>query len=253
MVEEHCYEIERCNQRGGRMLSVVDLIDAGTMDVEMAAYLLDAVSCGSSFLVGAVPGGAGKTAVMCALLNFIPPDVRIVAAGSGSVVRGASKRQADPRACYLCHEIGAGRYFAYLWGRDARDFFSLTSAGHMVATNLHADTIDQTRDQLCGTNKVPEADFRRVNLMLFLRVVRAGGRIKRRIAALYHSDGNEPHTLVYRWEPSSDAYVETSSSTTNDSQALNHHKKFIDSLCSAGVRHIADVRTRVIDHIETRS
>ena len=48
MVQEHCCEIERCNQRGGRMLSVVDLIDAGTMDLEMAAYLLDAVSSGSS-------------------------------------------------------------------------------------------------------------------------------------------------------------------------------------------------------------
>jgi hypothetical protein len=252
MGKEHCYEIERCNQRGGRMLSVVDLIDAGTMNVELAAYLLGAVSSGSSFLAGAVPGGAGKTAVMCALLNFIPPDVRIVAASSGSVVRGASKRQAGPPACYLCHEIGAGRYFAYLWGRDARDFFNLTSAGHVVATNLHADTIGQTRDQLCGTNKVPEADFRRVNLMLFLRVVRAGGRIKRRIAAVYHSDGNEPHTFVYGWEPSSDAYVRTSSSTTSDSQALDHHKKFIESLCNADVRHIADVRTRVINHIETR-
>jgi len=30
-VRDHCAEIERCNQRGGRMLSVVDLIEAGTM------------------------------------------------------------------------------------------------------------------------------------------------------------------------------------------------------------------------------
>jgi len=30
-VRDHCAETERCNQRGGRMLSVVDLIEAGTM------------------------------------------------------------------------------------------------------------------------------------------------------------------------------------------------------------------------------
>ena len=32
-------EINSLNQRGGRMLSVVDLIEAGTLDVPAAAYL----------------------------------------------------------------------------------------------------------------------------------------------------------------------------------------------------------------------
>ena len=49
------------------MLSVVDLIDAGTISVDLAAYSLAAISQGASFLVGAMPGGAGKTTVMGAL------------------------------------------------------------------------------------------------------------------------------------------------------------------------------------------
>jgi Flp pilus assembly CpaF family ATPase len=57
----HCVEIDRCNQRGGRMLSIVDLIDAGTMSPELAAYSLAAIGGGASFMVGALPGGAGKT------------------------------------------------------------------------------------------------------------------------------------------------------------------------------------------------
>ena len=42
------------------MLSVVDLIEAGTMSRDLAAYCLAAIGGGASFLVGAMPGGAGE-------------------------------------------------------------------------------------------------------------------------------------------------------------------------------------------------
>jgi hypothetical protein len=74
-VARHCDEIERCNQRGDRMLTLPDLVQAGTMDLPMAGYLMAAVSSGASFMVGCVPGGGGKTTVMGALLNVGPADV----------------------------------------------------------------------------------------------------------------------------------------------------------------------------------
>jgi hypothetical protein len=61
------------------MLSIVDLIEAGTMSREVAAYSLAAIGAGASFMVGALPGGAGKTTVMGALLNFVPLGVPLVA------------------------------------------------------------------------------------------------------------------------------------------------------------------------------
>ncbi|MCK5526789.1 MAG: hypothetical protein KAJ05_06545, partial [Candidatus Latescibacteria bacterium] len=70
----HIRVLDDCNQRGGRMLSLVDLITAGTVDLPLAAYLSAAMRSGASLLVGARPGGAGKTTVMCALLNFLPDD-----------------------------------------------------------------------------------------------------------------------------------------------------------------------------------
>ena len=76
-IDVHVREIDRCNQRGGRMLSLVDLIQAGSVDLPLAAYLAAAMRCGASLLVGARPGGAGKTAVMCALLNFLPDRTAI--------------------------------------------------------------------------------------------------------------------------------------------------------------------------------
>ena len=65
-------QIEQLNQRGGRMLSIVDLIQAGTISVEMAAYAMRAMEAGDSLLTAARPGGAGKTTLMAALLNFLP-------------------------------------------------------------------------------------------------------------------------------------------------------------------------------------
>jgi len=67
----HCREIDRCNQRGGRMLSIVDLVQAGTFTVDLAAYALAAIGKGASFMVGALPGGAGKTTVMGVIQSLL--------------------------------------------------------------------------------------------------------------------------------------------------------------------------------------
>ena len=69
--------VKRSNQRGGRMLSVVDLIEAGTLSVNQAAWILERVLNGSSWLVGARPGGAGKTTVMSAILAMVPAGTRV--------------------------------------------------------------------------------------------------------------------------------------------------------------------------------
>ena len=61
-------QIEQLNQRGGRTLSIVDLIQAGTLSVEMAACAMRAMHQGASLLTGARPGGAGKTTLMAAIL-----------------------------------------------------------------------------------------------------------------------------------------------------------------------------------------
>ena len=149
LVTRHCREIERCNQRVGRMLSAVDLIRAGTITEDLAAYALGAIRGGASFMVGARPGGAGKTTVMGALLNFVPADVELAAADGLPAIDAA--RTQSRRRCYICHEIGAGPYYAYLWGEPLRRYFDLPLAGHMLSTNLHADTYEEARERIgCG-------------------------------------------------------------------------------------------------------
>ena len=179
------------------MLSIVDLIEAGTFSEELAAYSLAAIGSGASFMAGAVPGGAGKTTVMGALLNFAPADTALVPADSLATVYEGLE-EATSACCYICHEIGAGPYYAYLWDEALRRYFDLPTAGHMLATNLHADTLDQAYDQICRHNGISPEAFRRMNVAYFLRIEGRGWRGARRIAAVWESDGSSDHRLVFR-------------------------------------------------------
>jgi hypothetical protein len=162
-ISKHCDELNRCNQRGGRMLSVFDLLAAKTLDLDLAAYLMARISKGSSFMVGSVPGGAGKTTVMCALLNFVPVDVPLIAA--------------TPEAVYEAADTKVN--------------------GHLLATNLHADNPEQAREQICDTNSVQSEHFNKFELLIFLRVENGYLKTHRWIEEVYSSDGSSGHDLIF--------------------------------------------------------
>ena len=237
-IQAHCREIDRCNQRGGRMLSIRDLLDASTLTPELAAFCLAVIRNGGSFLVGAVPGGAGKTTVMGALLNFVPPDVRLVPADS--VRRIQEGLRSGPRRCYICHEIGRGPYYAYLWGEPLRLYFQLPEAGHMLATNLHADTLEETHAQICLDNGVPQAQFHRMQLLLFLKVS-GGWSPKRWIEEAWYSDGIHPHQQIYaqgEWAKDPTSWLSSAAWTTA--------QELLQRLVRSGARTIEEVRTFLV-------
>ncbi|MFH1267028.1 MAG: hypothetical protein ABIK89_14980, partial [Planctomycetota bacterium] len=183
-------QIEQLNQRGGRTLSIVDLIRAGTISVEMSAYALRAMLDGASLLTGARPGGAGKTTLMAALLNFLPPEVPIVTVDEARVIDDSLARDPNEPACYLAHEIGSGHWYGYLWGRDVARFLSLVDHSRRIASCLHADTLDELTGILCSPPlTATRQSFGRVGLVLFMHVGGSAGRTRRRVATFYEADG----------------------------------------------------------------
>lgn len=176
-------------------MSIFDLLATKTLDLDLAAYLMARISMGASFMVGSVPGGAGKTTVMCALLNFVPADVSLIAA-TPHIVHEAAK--APPRACYICHEIGSGPYFAYLWADALQAYCQLFQHGHILATNLHADDLEQARDHICVANRVPLEHFNRFELLVFLRIDGDYVKTGRWIEEVYSGDGSSGHALIFR-------------------------------------------------------
>ncbi|MFO7696431.1 MAG: hypothetical protein R6X16_04650 [Anaerolineae bacterium] len=149
--------VNRANQRGGRMLSVIDLLDAGTLSRAQACWLLARILRGASFLVGARPGGAGKTAVMGALLTMLPPGETVRLA-----TRGTGWEASRPGDCIVAYEIGRGRFEAYVWGSTLMRMTALGQAGCRIVTNLHADALEEAREQIavqCGAGEAGLAAF----------------------------------------------------------------------------------------------
>lgn len=241
-LEQHCREINRCNQRGGRMLSIVDLLEAGTFTPDLAAYCLAAISRGASFMVGASPGGAGKTTVMGALLNFVPPGVTLHAADTLPIIEWAAKFNRQ-RGCYICHEIGTGHYFAYLWGEPLRAYFELLRQGHMLATNLHADSLEDARHQICHENQVSPLLFRKINLVLFIEFA-GGWRGRRVISQLWESDGRLEHQLLYDGDK-----LHLRESRLVSVEAMTAAHALLQAVLDAGVRDIRSVRETLLKPI----
>jgi hypothetical protein len=281
-IQAHVNAIQDCNQRGGRMLSLVDLIEAGTVDLPLAAYLAAAMRCGASLLVGARPGGAGKTAVMGALLNFLPDHTVLRAVDSWSALPEPARtswggnnqpsrspgalpdpqplngrgRRPHPRLqarqaeqiCYLAHEISDAPYYAYVWGAQLRAFFRLAAQGHMIASNLHADTPKETRDQICRANGVSPAHLNAVTLKIYLQVQRSGWYVQRWISRVYESDGEQDRLLWVGDKVQAFARQKTTQSVIVSPKHEKQYAQFLTVLLKQDIRRIEDVRRALVDH-----
>ncbi len=235
-LRDNLREINSLNQRGGRMLSVVDLIEDGTLTSEVAGYLLTSVAGGASFLTAAGPGGVGKTTLMACLLSFLAPGERI-----HTVTDPQRLPEPEGPTCYLCHEIGAGHWYGYLWGDEAADFLALRQQGR-IAASLHAETVEELRDQLLGPSiGADERDLAAVRLLLFM--VRRGSR--RRVSAIYERAGGERADLrrIVTWEPGTDSFA----CHAERVPGLDRATAFIDGLVADGTYLLEDVMAAVAD------
>lgn len=234
-------EINSLNQRGGRMLSVVDLIEDVTLDVATAGLLLSFVAGGASFLTAAGPGGVGKSTLLAVLLSFLPPHERIC-----TVVHPSGVDRPEEPTCWLCHEIGAGHWFGYLWGESAAEFLSLHDRGRIAAT-LHADSDEEIVAQLLGPGVgAAEEDLAQVDLLLTM--VRVGGR--RRVSAIYEStgDGAAEFRPIVAWRREIDTFEATPSEHLARLQSIapvERATEFIEGLVERGNRHLEDVLEQV--------
>jgi flagellar protein FlaI len=252
-------EIERLNQRGGRSLSIVDLVADGTLTAEMAAFCWQAVHGGVSYLTGAVPGGAGKTTLMAGLLGFLPPGERVVTVGDRSAIDSALAGDLSQPATLLAHEIGRGHWFGYIWGPEAVDFFSLAGSGVRAVTCLHADDAEQAWGIL-GPLGVARESFESVPLQLFIVVDRRGGRVLRRVRWVYFRVQGLLRP-VYAWSRESDeferltsrddlcqAMAEAAGSSPDEQEARwREREAILEDMLREGVFAYEDVRRRILE------
>jgi len=233
--EQNLIEIERLNQRGGRTLSFVDLIEAGTVSSALAGELAACVEAGSSILTAARRGGAGKSTLLANLLACLPPGERIVTTPDIEEVEAAHASPPEGPTCFLAHEIGSGPWYAYLWGRAAAGFFSLARSRARIATCLHADELEELQDIL-ESQGVDNEDLRSIGLLAFIKNVSPG----RRVESVYVS---APGGHRVRWlrEEAQDIFLADGPDPVPPVRADEFAQVF-ESLADRGIRDFALMR-----------
>ncbi len=187
------------------MLSIVDLMEAGTISAEAAGFCIALIHEGSSFFTGAVPGGAGKTTIMAALLGLLPPVEKIITAADRSAIAEAADAASSVPVCLLAHEVGAGSWYAYVWGESAAEFVKAREAGARIVTTLHADTPRQVRGVL-GRAGIEESRPA-AQLQIFIRKLPDR---RRRVASVCFDSGGEMQP-VFEWDSGKDRLLRTMS------------------------------------------
>lgn len=168
-------------------MSLTELLSAGNLDLRTAALCWLVLEAHGSMLIAAEQPHSGKTTTLTAFLDVLPSSVRRV------FIRGWAETfdylgQTDPtRTLLLANELSS-HLPVYLWGPKAVRVFRSLREGYALASTLHADSADEAVAQLTGELGVDPTDLARIDLLLVMRIYRAGsayGPLARRVVSVH--------------------------------------------------------------------
>lgn len=211
--------------------SIVELIGTGTLDTELAAQLWLLVEARVPIVVAAEAQGTGKSTLLAALLDFLPPGVRLVELagetetfdwlpqaselGWPGVARaraGVEPVRAETTVLFAS-ELSA-HLPACTWGVAARIAVRSASIGYGLAATIHADSLDEVFDALRQPPvRLVDDELSHLGVVLVLRRVDGG---RRRIVAAHYVRpiARDVHGHLQRlgpavlatWDPATDAF-----------------------------------------------
>jgi hypothetical protein len=173
-------------------LSIVQILERGTMPAGLAAALWLALERGASIVLASDPPGSGKTTILTALLAFLPRDTRVYfTRGWGETFDLPALD--DHRATYILVNEMSDDLPVYSWGPYVVRIFELMAEGYSMASTMHADTVEEVIEQLEGEG-VPRPNIANLTFIVTVNVGYDGGRTVRRVneaALLVPGDGSE--------------------------------------------------------------
>jgi flagellar protein FlaI len=212
-------------------ISVLQLIEFGTLDYIMAAYFWLALRQGMNCFV-AGETASGKTTTMNAISTFIPPNAKIVSIeetpelqvphknwireitrpvqgkgeGEGSRVEMFDLLKASLRQ--RPNEIIVGE----IRGAEGLIVFQGMQTGHPAMSTFHAANVEKLIQRITGDPiNVPKTYVDNLNFVVIQNAVRGpDGRMMRRITSVSEIIGYDPYTEtfnfieVFKWNPVND-------------------------------------------------
>ncbi len=231
--------------REERARSILDLIELGTFDLDLATWLASRASLGDSWISGSGPGGIGKTTTMRTLMSFVPPDRKFVRALPDEITAIPD----DPH-CVMSDELSDHPPKTYLWDQDLRDFCKLKEKGHSLVGNVHADGLAEIHGQFVDICSVPESQFRTLNVLIFICLEGGNPEGQRRIKddvtrrvvnKIYYSDGTSDHVSVFAPEQG------LLDSAPRDVERETEIKGFLQDVLESDERSLEGVRKQFLD------
>lgn len=202
--------------------SIVELIDGGVLDAELAALAWILLEARVPLVVAGLEQGAGKTTLLEALLDFLPPTARrIDLAGSvedfawlpeaetlGWTRDAPPLREAipvNPASGFLVAAELSEHLPLYTWGRAARTLVRAASLGYGIGATLHADRLEEVHAALRSRPVgLTDDELSYLGLILVTRASRdPDGRLRRRVVAAHYARpvGRDEHGHTQRLPP----------------------------------------------------
>ena len=204
--------------------SLVTLINNRTLDSRLAALLWLLVERRASLIFASIPDNTGRTAMLSALIDFIPPAVKqMYVYGPEFDIANLDPDTPPEDACLLIPQIGEDRD-SYLWGKSVGRIFRAVNRGYAVCTTMKADSPEQALKALNSVpNRVPGRLIGGVHVVVNLRTVPGGRSVSRRVAQatllIPNPSGHPGLVTLVGWEPDADSYVYLDAPSTIDALA----------------------------------
>ncbi|AKA74984.1 type II secretion system protein E [Saccharolobus solfataricus] len=211
-----------------RPITILGLINSGTLSPELAAYLWYGMDLRMSVMSIGVTG-AGKTTLLNAVLNLVKESMKIVSIEDIPEIRLAHTNwvqlYARPAYAGVGKEISlmdllklSLRYrpdiivVGEIRGQEAYVLFQATSTGHGGATTFHAYNTDSAIKRLMNEPlNIPQEWIPMMNIIMTIRrlPVYIGEKIvlRRRVVAVDEIVSWNDYRRVSSWDPKSDAFT----------------------------------------------
>ncbi len=211
--------------------SVLELIEYGTMDYTMAAYLSMMLEEGMNlFMVGAT--ASGKTTTLNAITAFIKPDAKIVTIEDTPEVSVPHKNWVQETTRHMGADNKGGEVGMFellkaalrqrpdriivgeIRSMEAVVAFQAMQTGHGVMSTFHAASVEKLIQRLTGDPiNIPKTYIDNLNLAVIQSPVRlADGKSARRILSINEIIGYDPVSEsfsfleAFRWNPATDRF-----------------------------------------------
>ncbi|MAS34927.1 MAG: secretion system protein E [Anaerolineaceae bacterium] len=215
----------------GTPLSVLELIEFGTLTYMMAAYLSLMLENGlNTFVVGAT--ASGKTTLLNAVTTFIRPEAKIVTIEDTPEVQvphknwvqestrhgGGDQKGSDVGMFELLKAALRQRPEMIIVGEirsvEAVVAFQAMQTGHGVMSTFHAATVEKLIQRLTGDPiNIPKTYIDNLNLVLIQQAVRLpNGKGARRVMSINEIIGYDPVSEsfsfleAFRWNAANDTF-----------------------------------------------